>query len=1289
MRKVEEECGKLLRNREFAVKSALAQSLAVVTDGANPAAFFDSFADKECPRHSVCGAVWKPRSIAYRCLVCEVNPNSAVCVDCFRAGDHAGHDYRIVHTNGGCCDCGSTSAWHASGFCNKHGIKTAADGSPIYQPRLPPAVCDDLDSMLRLVLLRLEEDVTGAMRDGPLQELWSARQLRTRQSDDAPVLVEQPHGRPSGMSDETEQLIRAAQNGDARAVQRAAASGAVLDAKDGSAFQTTALHWAAQGGHVAAVRKLLEAGASVNCTNAYRQTALQCCVFEGHLRTAELLLAHGATPQLEDLVFGSALQIVRNEKPRNHERMLPLLLAAVERAEGAGGASGGGGGGAAASSTEAQDAAGRPSTSVNGAGSSDGGGGGEAKAEPRRKSSRGIRASVASAPSARSTPAVAPPAPAAAPAAAAPAAALPAAAPPPPPAEAKAGAKAEPTIGAAVHLEIARSTLHWLGSLCEHGDSVKQRIAQALLGHPSLLPRLLQLRLQCDRPSPAVIMAIEPLAELDELCYPLLMLPPFKRALTAAMLRIYPTLAGLPAAPDTPDASNAGPTGAPTATPLASTWPPPRPALKSSHSVRPSSFLEAFSVQLLTSTAMVPTLLECGAVPRLLLTLGALFRLTLEPAEQMLRPNMDAAVAAAMSTEAGTEAEGQDEHSAGFYMASRTEDSASAAEALRTWLLFASYDEQVEGYSIWVQSNPEARAAHGADDTYRAAIKKAAALFENGQSLDRLYSPSRLGPGAPLPSAAELSWLACLALNPAGAGSQNDPQCQMSALVAELASRAVALEPSLGRAGASRLEVVRPLDAVNAAQAVADDPALAAAAAGTAAVRAAAVAFVGETAGPPGGAPASAPASASAAAAAAAAASPLVDASATLASASLVTAAASLARSAVRHSVAAGAAEGRGRMNPSYPEPDDLLGGYGDGPLPPFASAFGHSPFGRARRDVARHAAQAHTGFSTVQVQAAAAMSAAAKLAAQRPAATSTSSTPAVEGGGSTHADVPNGAQLLQWHLPNGEAVAAAAHAVLRQLTEEGWLTGADVAPVLRLLLMWLSLPAPDAAPERPATSTAARAREGGRDAFGVIIAAPPSPERPTTVAAAAAAADAAVAIAADADAAVAALSAAATATALAGSPAASPVASRLAANCMETSGLLDQLSAVNDRLVALHEYAASRREGGRPIEGVVFEGVVIEPAARLQRAMDELQRAREELRRAEALQSPLGRGSGPTQSPDPSLQSQSPLAPHSARQLAQRALDAVKWSEWLDEEYDAAAGDGSRAWLVSAEEVP
>ena len=226
----------------------------------------------------MCGAVWRPRSIAYRCLVCEVNPNSAVCVDCFRSGEHAGHDYRIVHTNGGCCDCGNTSAWKSSGFCSKHGVQLDAGGEPIYQPSLPPKVRDDLDSLLRVALERLGEDVSGAMRDGPIQELWNAGQRR------GPLDEGGGAPRPAGMSDATDELIKAARNGDAIGLQRAIERSAVLDAKDDSAFQTTALHWAAQGGHVSCVRKLLAAGASVNRTNAYRQTALHCVVFEGHVR---------------------------------------------------------------------------------------------------------------------------------------------------------------------------------------------------------------------------------------------------------------------------------------------------------------------------------------------------------------------------------------------------------------------------------------------------------------------------------------------------------------------------------------------------------------------------------------------------------------------------------------------------------------------------------------------------------------------------------------------------------------------------------------------------------------------------------------------------------------------------------------------------------------------------------------------------------------------------------------------------------------------------------------------
>ena len=52
-------------SQRLAVKSALSQSLSVVTGGAEPAAFFDGFREKDGPVQSVCGSVWRPRSIAY------------------------------------------------------------------------------------------------------------------------------------------------------------------------------------------------------------------------------------------------------------------------------------------------------------------------------------------------------------------------------------------------------------------------------------------------------------------------------------------------------------------------------------------------------------------------------------------------------------------------------------------------------------------------------------------------------------------------------------------------------------------------------------------------------------------------------------------------------------------------------------------------------------------------------------------------------------------------------------------------------------------------------------------------------------------------------------------------------------------------------------------------------------------------------------------------------------------------------------------------------------------------
>ena len=66
-----------------AVKASLSRCLLAVTGGAEPTRFFNSLPCRASKnKQSVCGAVWKRGNIAYRCLDCEVDANSAVCVDC-------------------------------------------------------------------------------------------------------------------------------------------------------------------------------------------------------------------------------------------------------------------------------------------------------------------------------------------------------------------------------------------------------------------------------------------------------------------------------------------------------------------------------------------------------------------------------------------------------------------------------------------------------------------------------------------------------------------------------------------------------------------------------------------------------------------------------------------------------------------------------------------------------------------------------------------------------------------------------------------------------------------------------------------------------------------------------------------------------------------------------------------------------------------------------------------------------------------------------------------------------
>lgn len=81
-------------------------------------------------KSGVCGKVWKQDELAYKCKTCERDPTCVVCVQCFKLGNHVGHDYAMVRTAGGCCDCGDVQAWRPGGFCSMHSGACAEDDDP-------------------------------------------------------------------------------------------------------------------------------------------------------------------------------------------------------------------------------------------------------------------------------------------------------------------------------------------------------------------------------------------------------------------------------------------------------------------------------------------------------------------------------------------------------------------------------------------------------------------------------------------------------------------------------------------------------------------------------------------------------------------------------------------------------------------------------------------------------------------------------------------------------------------------------------------------------------------------------------------------------------------------------------------------------------------------------------------------------------------------------------------------------------------------------------------------------
>ena len=133
-----------------------------------------------------CTAIWTAGAFAYRCKTCQINDSSALCVECFQAGDHTGHDYVLYLSEaGGCCDCGDPISLKDSGFCPRHRCRHAG-GSRGLGRAAEGVVRGVAGAVLLRIVLAMARIALGAPPAGPDPapdppdpefEQWVARKL--------------------------------------------------------------------------------------------------------------------------------------------------------------------------------------------------------------------------------------------------------------------------------------------------------------------------------------------------------------------------------------------------------------------------------------------------------------------------------------------------------------------------------------------------------------------------------------------------------------------------------------------------------------------------------------------------------------------------------------------------------------------------------------------------------------------------------------------------------------------------------------------------------------------------------------------------------------------------------------------------------------------------------------------------------------------------------------------------------------------------------------------------------
>ncbi|KAL5716697.1 RING-type E3 ubiquitin transferase [Ranunculus cassubicifolius] len=121
----------------------------------DPQVSLETLGQTNANQRGVCGAVWGQNDIAYRCRTCEHDQTCAICVTCFQNGNHKDHDYSLMYTGGGCCDCGDVTAWKREGFCSKH------KGPEMIRP-LSEEIANSVGPVLDVILIYWREKLVFA-----------------------------------------------------------------------------------------------------------------------------------------------------------------------------------------------------------------------------------------------------------------------------------------------------------------------------------------------------------------------------------------------------------------------------------------------------------------------------------------------------------------------------------------------------------------------------------------------------------------------------------------------------------------------------------------------------------------------------------------------------------------------------------------------------------------------------------------------------------------------------------------------------------------------------------------------------------------------------------------------------------------------------------------------------------------------------------------------------------------------------------------------------------------------